>query len=869
MSLAVSSIAPRIAPQPRRGRDRPIVWHLAVLGLGVAAPFAALAAWLAIALVNDVKRTTMADVEKFAQSTAQRAERMVDRDRKFLATLAARPGVKALDPARCDPLLHDLLVLHSEFANVFTLDASGRRICSAAYALTARAAHVDPRYYLDEVKARKAFTVGRPLMGRLTGKWILSVVQPIFAADGSVAGVVGISINLLELDGILQKNRFGREPVLLVVDSAGVVLAHHPDAADWLGRDVSNSPIMRLALEHKSGSARDKGVLGVERFWAFAPVRGTSWTVLSGIPMNMVMAPVYRTIAWIAALSVAGIAFVIALCIILARPISRPIVAIAAAARRMSSHDSVEHLVPTGPGEIAALAEDLNRMLDRRVSADHELRERDKELSLLTDNYPGWVMHLDRDLRFRYVNPGYLAITGRSMQALLGAHVRDVVGDARFQQIEPALTRALGGERQSFENERQTDGTIVSLFMTFVPDLDAAGAVQGIFVFASDITQLRQAEARLTDERSRLEGIVASAMDAIITIDSARRITLFNPAAERMFGARAAVMVGRDLQVLIPPSLGEEPSGYISSFGLSGVTSRAIGALGTANGVRAGGEWFPLEATVSQVEIGGEKFYTAILRDITERRRAEDAVGVLNANLERRVAERTAELEAVNRELESFDYSISHDLRAPINRIRGFSNALLDGADTGIDPQTRDFLGRIQASAASMDQLVTDLLSLSTLSRGELRRADVDLSAIARGVLESLQRTAPDRVVKTIVADGIHADADPGLMLAVLENLLGNAWKFTTRRDGAQIEFGSDLHNGTPRFFVRDNGAGFDPAFAGKLFEPFRRLHSQTEFKGTGIGLATVQRIVRRHGGRAWAEAAVGLGATISFTLGA
>jgi PAS domain S-box-containing protein len=358
-------------------------------------------------------------------------------------------------------------------------------------------------------------------------------------------------------------------------------------------------------------------------------------------------------------------------------------------------------------------------------------------------------------------------------------------------------------------------------------------------------------------------------MDAIVTVDSAQRITLFNPAAERMFGALAADMIGRDLQVLIPPSSRAAHPGHIARFGATGTASRAVVTLRTVHGLRANGEKFPIEAAISQAEVGGEKFYTAILRDISERKRAEEAVRVLNANLERRVAERTAELESVNRELESFDYSISHDLRAPLDRICGFSEALLDDVACEISPQTRDFLGRIQASAASMDQLVTDLLSLSTLSRGELHRSDVDLSAIARGALAALQGTAPDRDVKTVVASGVRADADPGLMRVVLENLLGNAWKFTSRREGAQIEFGSDLDDGVPRFFVRDNGAGFDAAFAGKLFEPFRRLHSQKEFQGTGIGLATVQRIVRRHGGRAWAEGAVGKGATIFFTLSA
>jgi PAS domain S-box-containing protein len=839
-----------------------------VLALGAATPFAALAVYLAIELIGNEMAEATANVEELTQATALRAERSLDLNRVMLAKLAIRPGVSALDPAQCDPLLRDLLELSPEYANIITLDVSGRRICSAAYAVPAAAPALDPHNYLDEVKASKAFTVGRPIHGLPSGKWILQEAQPVLGGEGSIVGVVAFSIDLLKMSRLLMEDPQAREPVMLVIDSRGIVLAHHPDAAAWLGRDLSNGPITRVALERKSGSARQKGILGVERLWAFAPVRGTDWTVLTGMPVSVIMAPVYRTIASIAVMSIAGIVFVIALCVVLARPISRPIAAIAAAARRMSSDDSHEHLVPSGPGEIAALAQDLNGMLDRRMSSDRELRERESELSLVTDHYPGLVAHLDNELRYLYASSGFRKVDGRAPQELLGRKVREVLGEEMFQRLEPRFARALGGERVTFQDELRTDAEAPLAFLVaMVPDFDAAGNVQGIFVFANDISKQVQAEAELNAERARLEGIVTSVMDAIVTVDSGHRITLFNPSAENMFGVRAADMIGRDLDLLIPDSMRAAHADHVESFGKTGVTSRSKGALGVVHGRRAGGEEFPLEASISKVEVGGEKFYTAILRDITERKRAEEAVRALNADLERRVAERTAALEAANRELESFDYSISHDLRAPLNRIRGFSEALLDDATGHVNPQTRDFLGRIQASAAAMDQLVTGLLSLSTLSRGELHRSDVDLSAKALGVLEALRMAEPSREVKTVVVDGLRADADPGLMRAVLENLLGNAWKFTSRREGAQIEFGCDHNNGAPRFFVRDNGAGFDSAFAGKLFEPFHRLHSQSEFKGTGIGLATVRRIVRRHGGRVWAEGAVGQGTTVFFTL--
>jgi light-regulated signal transduction histidine kinase (bacteriophytochrome) len=235
--------------------------------------------------------------------------------------------------------------------------------------------------------------------------------------------------------------------------------------------------------------------------------------------------------------------------------------------------------------------------------------------------------------------------------------------------------------------------------------------------------------------------------------------------------------------------------------------------------------------------------------------------------LERRVAERTAQLEKTNKELEAFSYSVSHDLRAPLRSIDGFSQALLEDCAEQLDGQGREYLQYIRESAQRMAQLIDDLLTLSRVSRAELHWTQVDMSMLARTVVERLQTSDKRRAVTCVIQDDVWATGDARLLQAALENLVGNAWKFTGKQSEAHIEWGALLDKRPVVYFVRDNGAGFDMRYAGKLFGVFQRLHPVEEFEGTGIGLATVQRIVRRHGGRVWAEGEIGRGASFYFTL--
>jgi hypothetical protein len=256
-----------------------------------------------------------------------------------------------------------------------------------------------------------------------------------------------------------------------------------------------------------------------------------------------------------------------------------------------------------------------------------------------------------------------------------------------------------------------------------------------------------------------------------------------------------------------------------------------------------------------------------IIADVSDRRRVEEEIRALNAELEQRVAARTTELERVNQELETFAYSVSHDLRAPLRAVDGFSKVLLDEYAEKLGGDGRHYLERVRAGAVRMGTLIDEILKMSRLSRQRFEREPIDISALASEIVAELSSVEPDRRVEVEIEDGLVAEADRGLVQSVLQNLLGNAFKFTTNTDHARVRFGAVEQDGVPVYFVADNGAGFDMTHAKELFRPFQRLHRESEFPGNGIGLATVVRAVHRHGGVIWAHGAVFEGATFHFTL--
>jgi len=371
-----------------------------------------------------------------------------------------------------------------------------------------------------------------------------------------------------------------------------------------------------------------------------------------------------------------------------------------------------------------------------------------------------------------------------------------------------------------------------------------------------DITDRKRVEEALRESEERFRQMAESIEDVFWLKDlRADRMIYVSPAYEKTWGPSreslyasphswADVIHSDDRELVIAAARTKQVSGDYDEL------YRICRLDGSIRWIRD--RAFPIR------DASGEVYRIAgIADDVTDLKQAEEALRTT-----------TAELQATNEELQAFSYSVSHDLHAPLRAIEGFSRALLEDYADKFDERGKDYLKRVGAATERMAQLINDLLALSGVTSSEAKCEPVDLSTIAHEIVADLRRSQPDRQVTFIIADGLIASGDPRLLRVAIENLLGNAWKFTTKHRAARIEFGVSRNGGEPVYFVRDDGAGFDMAYAEKLFHPFERLHGQSEFPGTGIGLATAARIVQRHGGRIYAEGAIGSGATFRFTLG-
>ncbi len=498
-----------------------------------------------------------------------------------------------------------------------------------------------------------------------------------------------------------------------------------------------------------------------------------------------------------------------------------------------------------------------------RKRAENALRVSEESYRLLIENSHDIIYTLNTD--------GLLTFVSRAWTALLGHQVDQVVGQPFQPFVHPddvavcmAWLRKMAesGQRQEGVEYRvlHLDGSWRWHTSNAVPIMDESGTIVGFEGTARDITERKQAEEALRKSEQTYRLLVNSIPDtSILLLDKELRYLALGGNEIERSGFDKSKIEGKSLREAYPLEVTDifEP-----------LFQKALQGESTAFEMPYA-EYIYFQQVLPVRDSSGNIFAAMqIATNITKRKANETAILRLNEELEQRVQERTAQLETVNKELEAFSYSISHDLRGPLRGIDGFSKALLEDYKDKIDEGGKHYLTRICTGTQRMGQIIEDLLKLSHITRGELNLVDNDLSRMCRKILDEKTHANPERRVEIAIQPGISVQADHGLLRVALENLLGNAWKFTSKNDLARIEVGETTTPDEARiFFIRDNGAGFDMAFIDKLFNAFQRLHTTSEFEGTGIGLTIVQRIIHRHGGRIWAESEKGTGTTFFFTL--
>jgi PAS domain S-box-containing protein len=507
-------------------------------------------------------------------------------------------------------------------------------------------------------------------------------------------------------------------------------------------------------------------------------------------------------------------------------------------------------------------ASKIAREITGQKQVQQELRESEERFRATFEQAAVGIAHVDLDGHWLRVNRRLCDIVGYSRDELLSSyfsaitHPDDLAGD--WQNVRALLSGAL----ETFTMEKRYirgDGRVVWANLTVSLVRGDTGDPKYFISVVEDISDRKTAEQAIIRQADLLE----QALEPILAWELGGGITYWNRAAEELYGFTREEALGKcshDLLKTVQPWEASEFEARLSQNG----TWR-----GELTHTTKEGRVITVESRHKVVREDGRLLVLESNRDVTDRKRAEHQLSEINSTLERRVEERTRQLHQANKELEAFAYSVSHDLRSPLRSIDGFGQILLrEYAGKVIDEAGARYIKKMSSAADRMANLIQDLLDLSRISRAELTKQQVNMSEVASLVMDDLRSHLPEREVDARIQDHLMVQADPRLLRVALDNLLGNAWKFTGKEPSPRIEFGAAEKEGETVYFVRDNGAGFAMEHAGNLFGPFQRLHRDSEFEGTGIGLAIVQRVIHKHGGFISAEAEEGRGATFYFTLG-
>lgn len=729
--------------------------------------------------------------------------------RQLLQSLAATHAITERDDAAaCRATLKRAAADNPYVTVIHIFSTVGDLIHSSADASTTPPTSAADRDWFREALSSGRIVVSDYLIGKTSGKPAIVMALPLHDKNGKTRAVLALGIDLSWMGRALTKVPVAAGTNIFVVDGSGTVLA--PER--WIGRSVAAHPVFkRIAGITEPTSFEAVGVDGIDRIFVARPLNpdlgGRSYLWVATPKSSVTSAALHDFLG--------GTLLVFATVLVLfaviwwegSRIVLRPVRELRKVAQRLGGAQlSARTNLPHGEDEIGQLATSFDEMAEKIETREHEL-EHSRE-SLLRAN---------RTLR------------------MLGS-VKDVIAGVRDKQMFcDELCRTIediGGYPIVYlgQAENDADKTVIVLA--------AAGLSP----------DLREQLIITWQDSERGRGAAGTA------VRENRTVIIHDVPNDPRYAPWRDLVAAREIDTVIalPVRVADQLWGVL-----------VLTTTATQSGVFDADEIRLLEELAGDVGRGIET-----LRLRAGKQAAEDELLNMMNDLERRVEERTRDLEAANSDLKSFSYSVSHDLRAPLRSIEGFAQALEEECGPILNEDCRGYLERIRPAAQRMGGLIEDMIRLAQISSMELRAVEVDLSALAASIGAELAAREPLRQLRLTVAPGVIVRGDPGLLRAQMQNLLENAWKYTARTAQAEVEFGlMSLPSGEQAYFVRDNGAGFDMAFADRLFRPFSRLHRAEDYAGSGIGLATVARIVARHGGRVWAEAEKGKGATFYFVL--
>jgi hypothetical protein len=800
-------------------------------------------------------------LERAAHRAGQIAARIDDRIVKvdaMLATLSRSLATRRADAGEARTLLFSLI---AELPSAFEgLRVSGPDGMPIAHTDEARGSIADRRFFRAALSGT-GLAIGEPTRVFGSDEWTLGLARRVVGEGGVATGVVSLSTRLSGLQQLLDTDSLPEGTVITLLDEHGVVLAHTREFATWVGRKLDDATGERRArdrLETGVRTARD----GAEWLAGHASLAAAPWHVHINIPARAAFAQVdaqfTRTLAWLVAALLAAALFALRV----AAGIARPLRALNADLGQFGG-DSAHRAGLAQGGEIGSTQAAFNAMAAEVARREAELRDGAAKFRAMVEASPVGIFLARTDGQTIYANPAYLRILGLSADEALGlGWIKAIHPEDRDVVAVEWHKAAMAGVPYRGQGRYLHAGGRIVWWQVRSAEVRVAGQVVGMVGIVEDITEVREAQSALRDSEKRYRSMFASNPQPMWVYDvETLRFLDVNDAAVTHYGYSRDEFRGMTVQDIRP----DEDRGRIDRAG-SQRNGAALGQ-GTRRHRRKNGRIIEVELTAHDLMYNGRRAIHVLANDVTERSRVEREIKQINVELEERVTARTAELTEANNELEAFTYSVAHDLRAPLRGIDGFS-ALLVEHGAGLDRDAATYAARIRAASQRMGRMISDLLDLSRVARRDLYKLGVDLSAMAHEIRDELARGARDRQVEWRIAPDLRARGDPGLLRLVLDNLIGNAWKYSRDAAACRIEFGrAEGPEGKPEFFVRDNGVGFDMQYAGKLFSVFQRLHSADKYEGTGIGLATVKRIVARHGGIVRAEAAPGRGATFYFTL--